>query len=333
MKNIKTFSLVIIASLLMWSCSNNNDQTDNKPETDSASVQTPEKNSIPQFTEGSVKTETVELGYKIMGEGEPMVILHAGPGLWSDYLIPYLKPLSKKYKLIFLDQRGNGLSSFPTDSSFTFDDYVNDIDVVLNELNIKKPIILGHSFGGLLASLYASAHPDKVQKLILVTPAPLNSMYFEKTFNNRERKRNEEDTKKLVKLMSSKAFVEGDTSVFKQAMILADKINVVDTNKIREIFSHLNFTPQKAKNLLVIESIVEKNFWNMDVSEKLHNIKSPTLIIHGSADNIPLESDQLYMDNIDKAYLVVIKNSGHYPFAEQPVDFMFQVTNFLDNKD
>ncbi|HCQ30591.1 MAG TPA: hypothetical protein DIU39_09910, partial [Flavobacteriales bacterium] len=140
-------ALVIIASLLMWSCSNNNDQTDNKPETDSASVQTPEKNSIPQFTEGSVKTETVELGYKIMGEGEPMVILHAGPGLWSDYLIPYLKPLSKKYKLIFLDQRGNGLSSFPTDSSFTFDDYVNDIDVVLNELNIKKPIILGHSFG------------------------------------------------------------------------------------------------------------------------------------------------------------------------------------------
>ena len=115
-------------------------------------------------------------------------------------------------------------------------------------LNTCNHLFFG-SFGGLLASLYASAHPDKVQKLILVTPAPLNSMYFEKTFNNRERKRNEEDTKKLVKLMSSKAFVEGDTSVFKQAMILADKINVVDTNKIREIFSHLKFTPQKATNI------------------------------------------------------------------------------------
>jgi proline iminopeptidase len=331
MKNILKITFIIFISLFIWSCSDNNNQQENNSLSEQDTLQSENIKDIPPFTQGTVKTNKVELGYKIMGEGEPMVILHAGPGLWSDYLIPYLKPLSKRYKLIFLDQRGNGTSSFPTDSSFTFDDYVNDIHVVLNELNIDQPVILGHSFGGLLAALYASAHPDKVQKLILVTPAPANSIYFEKTFNNRERKRNEADTKKLIKLMSSKEFVSGDTTVFKKALIIADKINVADTNKIKEIFNHLKFTPQQAKNLLVIESIVEKNFWNMDVAEKLHGIKAPTLIIHGSVDNIPLESDQIYMDNIENAKIVVIKDAGHYPFAEQPVDFMFQLTNFLDN--
>ena len=331
---MKHYATIIALAFFIFSCGGGSNDNENSGDKQDTTANTQEvKLKMPSIEKGTVKTGNVELGYKIMGEGEPMLILHAGPGLWSDYLIPYLKPLSKRYKLIFLDQRGNGLSSFPTDSSFTFDDYVNDIDLVLKELNIKKPIILGHSFGGLLGALYASAHPDNVQKLILVTPAPPNSMYFEKTFNNRERKRSEEDTKKLVKLMSSKAFAEGDTTVFKKALILADKINVTDTNKIYEIFNHMHFTPQQNKNLLVIESIVEKNFWDMDVSEKLHGIKAPTLILHGSNDNIPLESDQTYMDNIDKAYLVVIKNSGHYPFAEQPVDFMFQVTNFLDNNE
>ncbi len=106
--------LTIAIGWLMFSC-NNSDSSAGKPENDSTQTNEQTVINISPVKQGEVKTDNVTLGYKTMGEGEPLVVLHAGPGLWSDYLIPYLKPLSKKYKLIFLDQRGNSTSSFPVD--------------------------------------------------------------------------------------------------------------------------------------------------------------------------------------------------------------------------
>ena len=109
-------------------------------------------------------------------EGAPVVIVvHGGPGNDYRYLLP-LQALADRYRVVFYDQRGAGLSQRVPESALTVDDYVAELDGVVEHYSAGRPVLLiGHSWGAMLATAYLGKHPQKVKAAVLVEPGFLDS--------------------------------------------------------------------------------------------------------------------------------------------------------------
>ena len=107
--------------------------------------------------------------YKIFGSGTPMLIINGGPGMNCNGFEPMAKKLAANYQTIIYDQRGTGKSPLKTldSKTITIKLMADDIEALRKHLKIKKWIVLGHSFGGMLASYYATVYPNSIDKLIL----------------------------------------------------------------------------------------------------------------------------------------------------------------------
>ena len=115
----------------------------------------------------------VRLFYKVVGKGpKTLVVLHGGPGNTMFSILPDFEPLAKKHTVIYYDQRGNGRSDLVESSEqLAISKHIEDLEAVRQYFNLKKLTLLGNSWGGLLVSFYAIKHPDKVEKLVLHSPA------------------------------------------------------------------------------------------------------------------------------------------------------------------
>lgn len=104
-----------------------------------------------------------------------VVVLHGGPGADYRYLLG-LSALADHYRVVFYDQLGSGLSQRVPASQITVDSFVADLDAVVQHFSPKRPVhIVGHSWGAMLASSYAGAHPDKVDRMVLAEPGFLDA--------------------------------------------------------------------------------------------------------------------------------------------------------------
>src|SRR5713101_9979878 len=118
--------------------------------------------------DGFVDANGVMIYYVALGQGEPLLIVHGGPGASHDYFLPYLLPLARHNKLIFIDERGSGRSQKLDDASgYTVENMVEDVESVRQALGLGKISLLGHSYGGALAQAYALKYQRNLSHLIL----------------------------------------------------------------------------------------------------------------------------------------------------------------------
>jgi pimeloyl-ACP methyl ester carboxylesterase len=124
------------------------------------------------FTEGTITTgDGARLYYRVVGTtSDTVVIVHGGAmGLAMDYIKPDLEPLTTTHTLIFYDQRGSGRSTLVTDPArMTVQSHVADLEAVRRHFGLDRLTLLGHSWGAGLAARYAAAHPQQVERLVLV---------------------------------------------------------------------------------------------------------------------------------------------------------------------
>ncbi|MFF3347166.1 alpha/beta fold hydrolase [Streptomyces sp. NPDC002779] len=112
------------------------------------------------------------LAYHRQGEGEPLLVLPGGPMRASSYLGDLGGPAAGR-SLIRLDLRGTGDSDVPADpATYRCDRLVDDVEALRAHLGLDRIDLLGHSAGGSLAMLHAARHPERVRRLVLVTPNP-----------------------------------------------------------------------------------------------------------------------------------------------------------------
>lgn len=138
--------------------------------------------AVPDTVERDRSLPRVELnGYPFHAEtfgnsDRPVVIvLHGGPGADYRYLYP-LKALADEHLVVFYDQRGTGLSPRVPAEQITVQVFLDDLDAFVTAYGKGRPVhLVGHSWGAMLASAYAGAHPNKVGKLVLAEPAFLDS--------------------------------------------------------------------------------------------------------------------------------------------------------------
>jgi proline iminopeptidase len=132
----------------------------------------------------AIEIKGVRLHAEAFGrEGAPVVIvLHGGPGNGYEYLLP-LQALGDRYRVVFYDQRGAGLSQRVPASSLGIDDYVAELDGVVEHYSAGRPVLLiGHSWGAMLATAYLGKHPQKVKAAVLAEPGFLDSELAEEFY-------------------------------------------------------------------------------------------------------------------------------------------------------
>ncbi len=123
--------------------------------------------------EGFVDAHGVLIYYVTFGNGSPLVVVHGGPGADHTYFLPYLLPLARTHRLIFIDERGSGRSQRLQDTSlYTVEAMVEDIEDVRVALHLGKISLLGHSCGGVLAQAYALKYQQNLSHLILNSTFP-----------------------------------------------------------------------------------------------------------------------------------------------------------------
>lgn len=321
-KNLK-WTILLATSLVIFACN-----TSDKKEA--------LKTTEPEKVELSVEEKTIEINgvqhyFRIKGKGKPMLILHGGPGLSHNYMFPYFDELAADYQLIFFDQRGSGKTDFPKDtSSINMDAFVEDIEAIRNHFNIEKITLLGHSWGSILALNYAAKYQNNVNQLVLVSPAPANTNFYETMVSNMHKKRTEEETKELVQIMMSKAFDKRETDIFTKAMKIGDKVNLYEPSKIDELYDLHNYSQETATKFWFTSNLMERHFFNYNIADKIKDISIPTLIVIGDMDNVPFASSQLISDNLKNARMEVIKSTGHYPFFEANKAFVKVLKDYFN---
>jgi proline iminopeptidase len=269
---------------------------------------------------------------RTFGKGSPLIVIHGGPGLSQDYLLPQMQELAKNHLVIFYDQRGCGLSEAPiTSETITMTGYLDDLEAIRQAFGFQKVSILGHSWGGFLAMEYAITHPEHVEKLILSNSMPATSEDYA-LFIQEYMRRTAPLEEELTKIHASRGFQEGDPVtlerlhhlIFQTYCYLPENANLL----------HTRLSSQAAKNGQKIyeyfrEALFAKNF---NLLPQLEKLNIPTLVIHGNADVIPLVTAEHIAQTIPHAQFIVIKDCGHFPYVEQPAFYFSSIDNFLARK-
>lgn len=277
---------------------------------------------------GTKEINGTQLYYKTVGQGEPILIIHGGPGLNHNYLFPYLIPLADKHQLIFYDQRVCGQSSIDVDiNSITLENFIKDIDDLRESFGIKKINLLAHSWGGLLAMKYAIQYPDQVKSLILINSIGASSEINTKTNQILAARFTKEDSIRRMELIQTQDFQKRDPKTIETLMKIGFKHQFHNPALIDSLDLDLNENYVKTSGLL---QNLTKDLLNYDFHVDLKAIKSPTLLIYGGYDPLTETAGQRIHQAIEKSDLKIIDDCGHFPFIEKPEEFKETILTFVN---
>ncbi len=290
-------------------------------------VRSPMRNSE-HIQEGLIKTNGVELYTKIVGRGEPAVILHGGPGFDHIHMLPF-QVLADQCQIIFYDQRATGNSTGAADeASITVANFVEDLEGLRDNLNLDKINLLGHSWGASLALHYAVKYPGNLASLILLSPTA-GSQFNDQFFRNIQSKISPQDREILKEISESVEFRNSAAQAIQKYYRISIKPFFYDSAKSDLL--DLNFGKNTYKNQSKVASLLFQNLGTYDLHPRLSVINCPVLIIHGDSDPLPVEAAYAVHKSIAASRIIILKNSGHFTFIESPQDVFSAVRSFLHN--
>jgi len=277
--------------------------------------------------EGIKEINGTELYYKVVGQGEPILIIHGGPGLNHKYLFPNLQFLTDKYQLIFYDQRASGKSSLTLDSnSVTIDNFIQDIDELRDAFGIEKLNIMAHSWGGLLALKYAIKHPEDTKSLILINSVGASSEIRNMTNQTIAERFTKEDSVHRAEIIQTDEFQKREPNAIESLMKIGFRHQFYNIAFLDSLNLSLNKDYIKTSQLL---QNLAKDLTEYDFHSDLKKIKTPTLLIYGSYDPLAELAGTRIHEMIEQSEFKILDNCGHFPFIEKQDEFKTTVMNFL----
>ena len=278
-------------------------------------------------TEGIIQNGSVGIYYRSYGKGIPLLIINGGPGMNSDGFVELAKDLSADNQSIIYDQRGTGRSVVLPVNASTINMHmmIEDMEVLRKHLKIDQWSILGHSFGGMLASYYASLYPEHVRSLILSSSGGIDlglESYVGHSITDKLSKA-EIDSLKYWNVQIAR----GDSSYFaryRRGLALAPAY-VYNKKNIPVIAERLT-QGNPVVNDLVWEDLNRMKF---DCAPKLKNFNKPVLIIQGKEDIIELQTATHAHEILKNSRVVIVDRCVHYGWLDNPQEYFAQVRHFL----
>jgi proline iminopeptidase len=305
------------------------------------SAQASESSSVYAMREGYVDANGVMIYYKIFGRGKPLVIVHGGPGASHDYFLPYLTPLARHYQLIFIDERGSGRSQTLEDvSAYTVENMVEDVEAVRQALGLGQVSLLGHSYGGVLAQAYALKYQKNLSALILASTFS-STKALNEVFAQMKEKMPPELRDRINRLESDGLYGHGrdyEKNRYTTEYMTAawgdgyfpylyrnrpdPNYDPIDNGKMSWALYREMWGSQG-------EFIVDGNLKSVEYTDRLATIKVPTLLLAGDHDECDPTMSKVMQAKIAGSKLVILPESGHMTFVDQPGLFEKAVEDFL----
>ncbi len=276
------------------------------------------------MTELYAEVNGIKICYEIHGEGEPLILVH-GWGASKDGWFTQVGALSKYFKVIIFDNRGAGKSSKPN-YPYTMDMYADDINGLLEYLNIEKTHLLGESLGGMIALNFILKYPRRVNKFIIINTFP--------GFPNEQGP----EMYSQGKIAYSEELKKDPLHAF---------LKSAKASYSREFFKKMQEDPKKKFfGLWSVEDLVNIDLANPSTPEdnnnaasavkghnvtgRLHEIKSETLLICGEKDRIATLSVQTNIhEQIPNSVFKVIKDARHGVSKEKAPEVNETIIDFL----
>ncbi|MBN3959662.1 alpha/beta fold hydrolase [Nostoc sp. NMS8] len=249
-------------------------------------------------------------------------LIHGGPGADHTSFKPTFSALSRKLQLVYFDHRGQGRSARGPKETYTLDNNVEDMEALRQHLGLDKIVVIGGSYGGMVALTYAVRYPQNVSHLIVIATAAHSGFL-----------------KRAKEILASKGTEEQKAS----AQRLWDG-NFENEEQLRQYFQvlgpmySLKYEPTTSgiawqRNILSVDAInvaFGGFLRNYNILDQLHKITAPTLVIAGRYDWIcaPEFSEEI-AQAIPNADLRIFENSSHLIRADEPEALLDAIAGFL----
>jgi proline iminopeptidase len=270
---------------------------------------------------GTGSGDGVKLSYRIVGEDNPLIVIHDGPGYEKSLMYGGFDALASDMKVIYYDQRGCGRSQPLTPMiSSTIADNVEDLEALRRYFHIKKFSIAAHGWGSAIALNYARKYHDRVESIVLITPmSPFAHEPKDRTVFDR---------------------LPGETRLKIDDLLNHPNMSILERQEriMRLTVPALFYRQEAAKKINTrdlrlapdVTIRMGDELASLDLFSLLNEISAPTLVVIGRHDIITPVMDQMaYADGISTSTVVVFNGSGHFPFLEEGDFFLTVVREFL----
>lgn len=252
----------------------------------------------------SVTVNNVKINYVEQGTGdEAVVFVHGYTGALGNWT-RVLERLPKKYHAYALDLRGHGQSDRP--GSYQLADMVEDIYAFSRELGIEQFSYVGHSLGGKIGYQFALDHPDVLKTMILAAPAPAHD---------------------FIPPGQRAAFLDTVIAAFGSPEGMRGFFGQTAKPPSEELLDEFIGDAMTADSAAKAESAV---WWiSTNLEPQLGGIEVPTLIVAGGKDDLPIDWERRYANEINGCRFEVLEDSGHFVPMEKPEEFVDLLTSFI----
>ena len=290
--------------------------------------------------ENRIPVGNAQLYSREIGHGTAIIVLHGGPDFDHSYLLPELDRLSDSYRLIYYDQRGRGRSADgvkPEDVTLASD--IADIEKVRQYYHLDSVVLLGHSWGTVLALEYALRYPVRVSHLILMNPGPASADDY-KQLKSEWMEKHPEDMERRKAIAATAAFQEADPEAVVASYRIHFKPALARSEDYEKLISRMQaaFIQQGKEGILkarAVESRLMSETWaapEYNLLPRLKGLRIPTLVITGDHEFIPISAAEHIAQAIPNARMVTLKNCGHFSYMESPVAVRKQIDSLLRGK-
>jgi len=290
--------------------------------------------------ESRIPVGGAELYSRDIGHGTAIIVLHGGPDFDHSYLLPELDRLSDSYHLIYYDQRGRGRSADgvkPEDVTLASD--IADIEKVRQYYHLDSVVLLGHSWGTVLALEYALRYPGRVSHMILMNPGPASTDDYQQLKKEWLEKR-PEDMERRKAISATAAYKEADPDAVVAYYRIHFKPALARSEDYEKLITRMqaSFVRQGSAGIIkarAVESRLMSETWaapEYNLLPRLKSLRIPTLVVTGDHEFIPIPTAEHITQALPNARMVTLKNCGHFSYMESPVAVREQIDAFFAGK-
>jgi proline iminopeptidase len=259
------------------------------------------------------------LNVEEVGSGFPLIVLHGGPGMDHTMFRPYLDPLGDDFRLLYVDERGQGRSERVDPATLSLGVFARDVDLLVEALQLDSFALLGHSFGAIIATYHAtevgtatayviSAGGDSSEALDADVAAALDALGNE--------------GEAIAASWEAEKTVETEAQL---KQLLRDQM---------PFHFHGEPPPDYGEETVgtpeVLRHFAKIGYGAFDYRPKLSEVDKPTLVIVGEHDRTTTpRAARILHDGIPNSELIVIPDAGHMSFVEQSGAYLTAVRGFL----
>jgi proline iminopeptidase len=253
------------------------------------------------------------------GDGLPVIVLHGGPGLDHTHLRHWLDPLGEEFRLLYVDERGQGRSERVDPATLSLEVFARDVDLLADLLELERFALLGHSFGAIISTWHAvnlgtsegyviSGGADSSEKLMADVEASFEAMGeagkpIAESWEWEKSVQTPEECAELMRIQMPFHFAGDPPPDF-----------AADTVYVPEVLRHF----------------ANAGYGDFDYEPDLGRVSKPTLVVVGAEDRATTpRAARVLHEGISGSELAVLDGAGHMSMVEANEAYLAAVRGFL----